>query len=115
MRVTSHIRSKFVTLLLFVSSLMVCPYRLLDNAETWYDMFCDDHDSEFLLNGVTSGFAYAHTDIDPGGEFYVVPNYVDEAHWGKLDDWVDSENNLGHCSQNYLESGKRSSGMFRSK
>ena len=96
MRVTSHIRSKFVTLLLFVSGLLVCPYRLLDNAETWYDMFCDDHDSEFLLNGVTSGFTYAHTDIDPGGEFYVVPNYVDEAHWGKLDDWVESENNLGH-------------------
>ena len=59
-------------------------------------MFSDDHDSEFLLNGVTSGFSYAHTDVNPGGEFYEVLNYVPEAHYAKLDEWVGSENTLGH-------------------
>ena len=86
----------FISLLMVVSGLTSCPYRLLDKAEAWYNMFCDDHDCEFLLNGVTSGFSYTHTEIDPGGEFYVVPNYVDQAHWGKLDDWVSSESTLGH-------------------
>ena len=62
-------------------------------------MFSDDHDSEFFLNGVTSEwgyFSYAYTDVNPGGEFYEVPNYVPEAHYAKLDDWVGSENTLGH-------------------
>jgi len=96
MRATSRVRNLFTTLLMFVSSLSTCPYRVLDNAETWNNMFSDDHDSEFFLNGVTSGFSYAHTDVNPGGEFYVVSNYVPEAHYAKLDDRVGFENTLEH-------------------
>ena len=81
---------------MFVSGLSTCPYRVLDNADTWYNLFLEDHDSEILLNGVTSGFSYAHTHVNPGREFYVVPNYVPEAHYVKLNEWVGSENTLEH-------------------
>jgi hypothetical protein len=48
----------------------------MERAEAWHQAFADDHDADFLLDGVTDGFGCYFVDPDPDGAFYRVPNYV---------------------------------------
>ena len=95
MRATSTRRAKYVAAILLLTDMATCPFLLLDIAEAWHTAFAGDHDAEFLLNGVTDGFAYQFVDSQPDGAFYRVPNYVPDVHAPKVSAWVAAETAAG--------------------
>jgi hypothetical protein len=91
MQPTSTARGNFILLLFMMTGLVVCQFPVVTQAIHWYIAFAQDHDAQFLLQGVTEGFSYQFTDPDPDGEFYSVANYVPVEHVEKVDAWVQSE------------------------
>ena len=71
------------------------PFPVVDRALDWYKAFAQDHDAEFLLQGVTHGFSYQFTDSDPDGVYYCVRKYVPNGHAHKMEAWVRSYTTTG--------------------
>jgi hypothetical protein len=95
MRATRARRAKYVAAILLLTGLADCPFLVVNRAEAWHRAFADDHDSDFLLDGVTDGFGYHFVDPDPNGAFYRVPNYVPDVHAPKVAAWVAAETTAG--------------------
>lgn len=68
-------------------------------ASEWYNAFADDHYADFLLRGVTQGFSYEYTYLDPGGPYNSVPNYVPDEHAHKVDAWVQTKAAMGRYNR----------------
>jgi hypothetical protein len=85
MQSTSTARRKFIVLLFTMTGLVVCQFHIVTQAIHWYSAFAQDHDAQFLLQGVTEGFSYQFTDHDSDGEFYNVANYIPVEHVEKVD------------------------------
>ena len=95
MSATRARRAKYVAAVLLITGLAACSFPIVSRAESWHRAFADDHDAEFLLNGVTDGFRYAFFDPEPDGAFYKVPNYVPDVHAPKVAAWVAAEATAG--------------------
>jgi hypothetical protein len=80
---------------LLITGSASCSFSIVTRAESWHRAFADDHDAEFLLNGVTDGFRYTFFDPEPDGIFYKVPNYVPDVHTPKVGAWVAAEVTAG--------------------
>ena len=61
MRATRARRAKHVAAILLLTGLAACPFLVVNRAEAWHRAFADDHDAEFLLDGVTDGFGRPDT------------------------------------------------------
>jgi hypothetical protein len=95
MRATRVRRAKFVAAVSLITGLAACPFPIVTRAESWHRAFADDHDADFLLDGVTDGFRYQFFDPEPDGVFYKVPNYVPDVHAPKVAAWVAAETVAG--------------------
>ena len=95
MRTTQVRRAKYVAAVLLITGLATCSFPIVTRAESWHRAFANDHDAEFLLDGVTDGFRYTFFDPEPLGPFYKVPNYVPDIHAPKVAAWVAAETSAG--------------------
>ena len=95
MRATRVRRAKFVAAVSLITGLAACPFPIVTRAESWHRAFADDHDADFLLDGVTDGFRYQFFDPEPDGVFYKVPNYVPDVHAPKVAAWIAAETVAG--------------------
>jgi hypothetical protein len=43
---------------LLITGLAACSFPIVTREELWHRAFADDHDADFLLDGVTDGFRY---------------------------------------------------------
>jgi hypothetical protein len=78
MSVTQALRAKFVAAILLLTGMMTYPFLVVDRAEAWFQAFPGDHDTAFLLEGVTDEFQYDFLGPNPDDAFYrVVKSYVD--------------------------------------
>ena len=73
MRTTRIRRAKYVAAILLITGLAACSFPIVTRAKSWHRAFADDHDAEFLLNGVTDGFRYTFFDPEPHGPFFQGP------------------------------------------
>jgi hypothetical protein len=67
---TTRVRhAKYVAAVLLIAGLADCSFPIVTRAESWHRAFADDHDAEFLLDGVTDEFRYTFFDPEPDGTF----------------------------------------------
>jgi hypothetical protein len=95
MRTTRTRRAKYVAAVLLLTGLAACSFPIVNRANSWHRAFADDHDADFVLDGVTDGFRYHFVDPDPDGAFYRVPNYVRDIHAPKVAAWIAAETAAG--------------------